>query len=439
MRSSRARDGADGQPGFDGMAALDVQNPEGHFIGWAPGRGPVIAPQGMPWRLEPGTDLVVELHLLPGKSTVAVDPLIGLFFATEPPARVPVMVVMGSKSIDIPAGQRDYVITDTYVLPADVELLSVYPHAHYLGKEMHVMARAPDGTMRTLLHIPRWSFHWQQDYRYVTPITLRRGTAIIMRYTYDNSAENEENPHHPPIGVTWGPQSTDEMGNLGMQLLPRADADRAVLVKEFALREAQANVASGEMLVKHYPDNAVHRTSLGSSYLEVGRLAEAIAQLEVAVRLDPGAAQARNFLGGALLAAGRHREALTHLRQASALAPKDAYLHFNVGKALKEANQPSDAIRELDRALALNADFAEAHNELGVILFERGRLADALVHLGRAVELAPTSAIAHSDYGGALAQAGRRDEALQHIRRALALDPQNAAARENLSRFERSR
>src|SRR4030095_6002627 len=53
---SRRRDGADGQPGFDGMGGPGAQDPDGHFVGWAPGRGPIVTPPAMPWRLEPGTD-----------------------------------------------------------------------------------------------------------------------------------------------------------------------------------------------------------------------------------------------------------------------------------------------------------------------------------------------------------------------------------------------
>jgi Tfp pilus assembly protein PilF len=417
--------------------ALDLQNPDGHFIGWAPGRGPIVAPEGMPWRLERGSDLIVELHLLPGKAPIPVEPLVGLFFTEKPPVHVPVMAVMGSKAIDIPAGQRDYAFTDSYTLPVDVDLLSVYPHAHYLGKDMRVSAALPDGTTRQLLHIKQWDFHWQQDYRYVTPVTLPRGTTISVRYTYDNSADNEDNPHHPPQPVTWGPQSSDEMGNLGLQLLPRSSADAAVLTKAFAEREALANVASGEMLVRHDPDNAQHQTSLGSSYLEVGRIAQAILHLEIAVRIDSTSAQAHNFLGGALLAQGRTREALVHLRRASSLVPADAHLHFNLGKALNAAQQPVGATREFERAIRLNPEFADAHNELGVCFFSRNRLSEALVHLKRAVELTPDSAIFRSDLGGALAEAGRPEEALLHLRRALELRPDYAPARENLARLER--
>ena len=434
--ASRRRDGVDGQPGFDGMGGRDVQEPTGHFLGWAPGRGPIVAPPGMAWRLETGTDLVIELHLLPGKTPIAVEPVVGLFFDKAAPTQVPLMLKMGSKAIDIPAGQSDYAIEDTLVLPVDVDLLSVYPHAHYLGHEMRVQATLPDGTTRSLLHIKHWSFHWQQDYRYVKPITLPRGTTIAMRFTYDNSAGNEENPNTPPRRVMAGQRSTDEMGNLGLQLLPRSPADRAALVRAAAAHEARANLAGAELLVRENPDNAENQRFLGGAYVDVGRIDEAIPHLERALALDPRSASAHNEMAGARLRQGRTPEALEHFRQASVLAPDDDRLHFNLGRALSAAGRSADAAREFERALTLNPDLAGAHNELGVLLFSQGQLARALTHLQRAVDLDPDSSIAQSDLGGALAQAGRRAEALQHVRRALELDPDNGPARENFARLQ---
>jgi Flp pilus assembly protein TadD len=434
-RESRALDGADGEPGFDGMAALSVQNPEGHFIGWAPGRGPITSPEGMPWRLDPGSDLVIELHLLHVEAPVAVQPSVGLYFTDKPQADSPVMVVMGTKAIDIPAGERDYSITDTCVIPVDVKLLSLYPHAHYLGKAMSVRATLPDGRTQALLQIDRWDFHWQQDYRYASPVVLPRGTKITMRYTYDNSEDNPANPHHPPSAVTWGPQSSDEMANLGLQFVPLSRPDAPILANFFAQREVLDNVRGAEIRVRHAPDDPHERTWLGSSYLEAGRIPEAIQHLQIAVRLDARSAQAHNFLGGALLAAGRTTEALTHLRLAATLAPGDAHLQFNVGKALATAGRAAEAAQRFERAIGMDETFAEAHQELGALLFSHGRVRESLPHLQRAVDLSPESAEAHSDLGGALAEAGRFDEAEAHLRRALELNPDYGPARQNLSRL----
>ena len=402
-RASRRRDGADGQVGYDGMIAQDAQSPDGHFLGWTPGRGPIVAPEGLPWRLEKGSDLVVQLHLLPGKEPVAVQPTVGLFFTDTPPTGGPLMIKLGSKALDIPAGQADYTITDTYVLPVDAKLLSVYPHAHYLGKEMQAVATLPDGTSRTLLHIGQWNFHWQQDYRYLTPITLPRGTRVTMRYVYDNSAANHHNPHDPPVGVIYGPNSHDEMGDLWLQVLPGSRADGAVLAVEFAQREAIANVASAEMQVRHSPRDAKNQTFLGSSYAAVGRTAEATEHLQEALRLDPKSASAHNYMAGILFGERRVNEAIVHFRQAAAFAPNDERMHFNLGNALNAAGQPAEAARAFERSIAVNPDFAPAHQNLGVYYESLGRLPAALTHLRRAVEIAPDSAEALSDLAAVLA------------------------------------
>jgi Flp pilus assembly protein TadD len=434
---SRRLDDADGEPGFDGMVAADVQDPDGHFIGWAPGRGPIVAPERMPWRLDAGADLVLELHLMRGNAPVEVKPSVALYFTDTPPSDHPVMLIMGSKSIDIAPGNADYWIEDRYQLPVPVDVLSLYPHAHYLGRQMLVQAILPDGTVRSLLRIPQWNFGWQQDYRFDTPVSFPQGTTIAMRYSYDNSNANTSNAHRPLRRVTWGPQSSDEMGTLGVQVLPRSASDAAVLVASFARHAAQTDVAGAEVMLRGDPDNEGNETLLGSSYLRVGRYVDAIPHLERALRLDPGSAHAENFLGGALLATGRPEEAVAHFRRATVLAPRDPHLRFNLGRALEARGDVGGAIQSLRQAVRVDPRFADAHQQLGVLLYAQDQVAAAITHLTEAARLAPSSSAAHAALGGALAQAGRRNDAITHLRRALALDASNAAARENLSRLER--
>ncbi len=227
---------------------------------------------------------------------------------------------MGTKAIDIPAGEQNYAIEDGLVLPADVTLLSVYPHAHYLGKEMRAEAALPDGSTKRLLLIRRWDFHWQQDYRYVAPVPLPRGTRLTMRYTYDNSETNEANPSRPPRPVTWGPQSSDEMGNLGLQLLA-SPADRALLSGPSPSVKHATTCAAPRFASSTHPAILLSASALGSSYLEVGRVADAIAAARdcraSAARRRAGAQLSGRRTPGGRPHGGRHR-AVAGSRQAGA-------------------------------------------------------------------------------------------------------------------------
>jgi tetratricopeptide (TPR) repeat protein len=437
--ASRRRDGADGNPGFEGVMAPDVQNPDGHFVGWTPGQGPIVSPQGMPWRLDRGSDLVVEMHLIPGDAPIAVQPAIGLFFTDEPPKDTPVELLMGVKTLDIPAGERAYRVTDRYVFPVEVTLLSLYPHAHYLGKEMQIIAVLPDGATKRLLHIKDWEFHWQQEYRLVTPVVLPRGTTLTMQYSYDNSADNDENPVKPPRRVMYGLRSTDEMANLAFQVLPRSRADGRLLVKAFLERDAKANVASAEQRVRLEPGNPAHLLDLGRSLVLAGRTADAIAPLESSLRLDPRSSTAHDYLGRAMFAERRPDAALGHFRQAVALAPQDEVLQIDLGKVLADTGQFGEALQAFQRAIAINPEYSQAHEGLGVALVRAGRFNDAIAAFQGAVTLAPQSPSAENGLAVALAQAGRREEALQHVRRALDLDPDFVPAKDNLARLQRGR
>ncbi len=421
--ASRRRDGADGQPGFDGMGARDAQDPEGHFLGWAPGRGPIVAPDGMPWRLERGTDLVLELHLIPAEQSVSVQPKIALYFADQPATDVPVMLKMGSKAIDIPAGEANYAIEDTFTLPADIELLSLYPHAHYLGKEMSVTATLPGGETRSLLHIKQWNFRWQQDYRYVAPVTLPRGTTLRMRFTYDNSSTNEHNPNRPPRQVMCGQQSTDEMGNLGVQMLRaierRTTARRRGRGGQGDARQRRGCRDARAQQPGQRGESGVSRRQLRGRRPGGGRLAPPGRGDSPRSAFRHGAQRTRRRAHRGRPRAGGARRVSTGLPALAARRPSA----LQRGPRARRA-EPDGRGRARVRARARpESGFCGHPRRVGAVLFAQGRIPDAIAHLTRAVALSPDSARLQSDLGGALAQAGRFTEALAHVRRALTLDP----------------
>jgi len=101
---------------------------------------------------------------------------------------------------------------------------------------MKLTATFPDGQVKNLLWIQDWDFAWQEQYAYKDYVFLPKGTRLDGTVSYDNSADNPRNPSNPPRRVTWGEQSTDEMGSVGIQVVAVNEADLPALQAAYAAK-----------------------------------------------------------------------------------------------------------------------------------------------------------------------------------------------------------
>jgi Flp pilus assembly protein TadD len=394
--ATRQLDEADPLPGYDGLMPRSAEYPDGHFLGWTPGQvAPLVAPE-LAWTLEPGSDLVVQLHMQPSGAVEDVLPEIGFYFSHRPPSKTPTILRIGSQGIDIPPGESHYVVRDSYELPVDVQLLAIQPHAHYRAREIRGTARFPDGTSRLVMHIRDWDFRWQHVYRERTPIPLPKGTRLSMEYTYDNSADNPRNPELPPARVYWGQRSRDEMGDLWFQLLAEQDADREQLQAEITRKMTAEDIIGYETMLKVAPNDAELRDDLALLYLARGMVNNAVRNFEIS----------------------------------AALKPESAAAHFNLGTALAQAGRFNASVESLQKALSLRPGYAIAHANLGRVLLAQGKTADAIAHLEQAEKLDPKNVPTLLGLADAYASRGAVDLAVEMVERAIKLPLSDEAAKE---------
>jgi tetratricopeptide (TPR) repeat protein/mono/diheme cytochrome c family protein len=387
--ASHQLDDQDPAPGYEGLLSHSAVYPDGHFLGWTPGQVAPLLPKGLAWRLAPGTDLVVEMHMKPSGKAEAVQPSIGLYFGSDPPERTPAMLRLGRQSIDIAAGDQDYAITDSFVLPVDVEVQAVQPHAHYRAREVTGVATLPDGTTKWLIYIKDWDFRWQHVYRYVTPFALPKGTTLTLRYTFDNSAGNPRNPQQPPRRVSWGQWSKDEMGDLWIQVLTRDDRDLQMLTAAYRPKAIAEDIVGYESMIRQDPSRIQLHDDVALLYLDLGRAGEAAAHLEVSAGLKPESAAAHFNFGTALTVAGRLDEATEQYRRALQIKPDYALAHNNLGNVLLRRENAGEALEHFREAVRLDPSNAEAHYNVGSVLRSRGDLSEAVGQFRQAVQLKP--------------------------------------------------
>jgi Flp pilus assembly protein TadD len=373
-RAARALDEADPKPGYSGLIPHAAHYPEGHFLGWTPGQVAPLSPKDLAWTLERDTDLVVEIHMQPSGKPESVQPSVGLYFGDTAPTQTPAMLRLGRQSIDIPPGDQHYTITDSYKVPVDVRVEALQPHAHYRARDVRGEATLPDGSKRELIHIRDWDFRWQHVYRFVTPFWLPKGTTLSMEYRYDNSAANARNPERPAKRARWGQRSSDEMGDLWIQVLTRDEPDLVTLTREFRTKVAAEDAIGYEMEIERLPSDAALHDDAALLYLELGQPDRAV----------------------------------EHFQRTLALRGDVAQAHYNLGTAFTIAHKYDEAVYEFQRAIRLEPAYANAHNNLGNVYFAEKKYDEAIREFTEAVRLQPDSASAQRNLAAAKAAAQRR-------------------------------
>jgi tetratricopeptide (TPR) repeat protein len=380
----------------DGVAGMELEvdagttfDPDSHFLFWKPDTAVLTEPEGMPWRLDPGSDLILNMHLKPSGKPETMQAEIGLYFTDKPPKKQPMLLQLeDDEALNIPAGAQNFIVQDELKLPVDVEVLGVYPHAHYLGKDLQGYAILPSGQKKWLVWIRGWDIDRQSVYRYREPVFLPRGTVLHMRYTYDNSSNNIHNPNNPPIRVKAGNRSVDEMGHLWLQVLP-----------------------------VNQPTNAPDP-----------RLQLEQAWMENKLRKDPRDVIALFNLAGVYMGEGNYQEAVASYQRELAVDANDPRALTALGVAFEKAGDSQQATDTYEKAITRNGEQIDARFDLGRLELNHDDAPHAEQQFRTILEQEPDDAGAHSGLGLALLKEQKPDAAQAEFQRALALNPQDAAA-----------
>jgi Flp pilus assembly protein TadD/mono/diheme cytochrome c family protein len=495
LRRQHPDDWKQGIPGMElSVDSGDSFDPDSHFLFWKPDSPALVEPSGMPWRIDPGNDLILNMHLKPTGKIETLQATVGLYFADKPATTHPMLLQLEHDgAIDIPAGDAAFVVEDELRIPVDVDVLGVYPHAHYLGKRLESYAILPNGEKKWLILIRDWDIDRQSIYRFQSPVFLPKNTVLHMRYTYDNSKGNVRNPNNPPLRVKAGNRSVDEMGHLWLQVLPRplphAGEDPRVLLERAWMQNnlrkdpedhtALYNLASADMISGDYrpavdlyrrvltrtPTDVRTLIAFGTALDGAGDWQQAQGEYEKALALDSHSADARfdlahleskqgNYaraeqeyrrvltenpkdavahseLGGVLVAVNRTEEAQQEFEASISIAPNNFDALYNLAGIEADNNELPHAAELLERALKLRDD-ADAHQLLGNIYAQSGRLADALDQFKAVQALRPREAIPHRQLAQLYSQIGQLRDAISEQNAAISLEPKNADDWNNL-------
>ena len=212
--------------GINGLSEFDPKSLEfqtkplmDEFLyGWVPGNLPVFYPEGTAKLLPAGSDLILNIHYSPSSESTFDKSKVAFYLNKKPISKL--IKSFSIREVDI-SNQPFFLKAESTpkfyvskILEEDMNIVSLMPHMHFLGKEMTAVAITPNQEEIPLIKIKDWDYNWQSTYLLENPILLPKGTLLLLVASYDNTSQNPLNPSNPPKDVTYGWNSTDEMMNL---------------------------------------------------------------------------------------------------------------------------------------------------------------------------------------------------------------------------------
>jgi hypothetical protein len=200
---------------------------------WAPGSQGSDFPASTGLKMEPGMKIILQVHYntlnappAPDQTSVEVkiddqvDKLAAILFFTDPEW-------VFNHRMTIPAGQPDVrytyatdptpflnLINPDLVAGKPLTIYGAALHQHLRGTRSNLSINHWSGRRECLLDIERWNFHWQMQYGFAQPKTLKSGDELAIECHWDNSAANQPVVGGQPLApqdLNWGEGSTDEM------------------------------------------------------------------------------------------------------------------------------------------------------------------------------------------------------------------------------------
>lgn len=183
------------------------------------------------------------------------------------------------------------------------------------------------------------------------------------------------------------------------------------------------------------PQSAAALFENGQTAQEKGDFPAAVNSYTQAIKLDPTLFQIYYQRATSYLALGRTAEAEADLQKTIELKPDFARAHRALGQILLDADKTAEAKREFARALELDAKLTGVRVLYAGALIKTNENAAAIEQLRTAIEQGEKTAQLYALLGLAEERANQSDEAFAAYSQAIQLDSANATALEGRARL----
>jgi hypothetical protein len=228
---------------------------------WVPGGKPIQMPSGFGIRIPKNADLVIQVHYPAGSNGQSDATKVNMFFSSTPVRTVNIDPILNhftniSSQLFIPANQTK-TFTESFMIPINGSLLGIMPHMHLIGRNISTSAVTPTGDTQRLIRINDWDFNWQGFYMFKKIKKVAAGSTLYSKAFYDNTTGNPYNPSNPPVDVSAGEATKDEMMlNYFIWTYYQNGDENIVIDTSASLGVEHKNLYSKQELFAPYPNPA---------------------------------------------------------------------------------------------------------------------------------------------------------------------------------------
>jgi hypothetical protein len=246
------------------------------LMGYTPGSTPVIFPANNDFasgiQMQAGTDIVFAMHYPEGSYGTWDQTKVHFYFYEEPISNfrnISVDRLIEDWSFTIPEHTIDSVEVENSPTTTDYTMLSAFPHMHLLGKSIETYGVTSSNDTIPFARIPDWDFEWQDFYWFEYMKHIPTGTALHGKGLFDNTVSNPHNPNTPPIDVSAGLNTSDEMFLVYFHYMAYEAGDELVNVDSLttAFLNQQVYEQDEQSFIKVFPNPFNDFTSI-NYYLE---------------------------------------------------------------------------------------------------------------------------------------------------------------------------
>ncbi len=131
----------------------------------------------------PSSKLLFQLHYTANGAEQKDLSSVGLVYADPATVTREVRTDMAiDGAFEVPPGADNYPVHAWRRFSTDSLIVSFMPHMHLRGKAFRYELKYPDGTVETLLDIPRYDFNWQNTYVLSEPKFVPKGAISPSRW-----------------------------------------------------------------------------------------------------------------------------------------------------------------------------------------------------------------------------------------------------------------